>query len=423
MPPEPREIKPHPYGVELGRLVGMLKDTKAPTVGQFLIQSFSRVSPSVARKICEGAKIGVRSSPQKCGRQEADAIYQAIQQTKIPAPATDCLVPIGEELILKGLHKMIPGEFYAAATRPPAVYRGNPFLIEVGLAFGGVSPAQKISREALAEMLEASDARTLAAVPHRRPSTASARTGPTRSSQEAGMKPRVSPGKMEPEEIAKLHEAMRNVNLSEGQTMNVFRYANRVPLQFQAGRLRDHADGDEHQLAVLRPEPVARRAAQRPGDADGPHGQRVGAVHERIEGSGGQLSGNPEGDAAGLAGGGPQAGDVPPAAATALSTKASGGRFSFAISAKWPTPSAASTRPTARSFTNGSWKWRRSGPSRPTCRLDDRGRAIDEDEADFGENVIIVGQEDRGRDAGDCKLKNEKCKLRNCDADRSRSDP
>ena len=49
------------------------------------------------------------------------------------------------------------------------------------------------------------------------------------------MRPRVSPSKMEPDEITKLHEAMRNVNLSEGQTMNVFRYANRVPLQFQAG--------------------------------------------------------------------------------------------------------------------------------------------------------------------------------------------
>ncbi len=51
---------------------------------------------------------------------------------------------------------------------------------------------------------------------------------------EAGMRPRVSPGKLEPEEIAKLHEAMRNVNLNEGQSMNILRYANRVPLQFQA---------------------------------------------------------------------------------------------------------------------------------------------------------------------------------------------
>ena len=44
LPPEPREIKPHPYGVELGMLVAMLKETKAPTVSQFLTHSFSRVS-------------------------------------------------------------------------------------------------------------------------------------------------------------------------------------------------------------------------------------------------------------------------------------------------------------------------------------------------------------------------------------------
>ncbi len=233
LPPEPREIKPHPYGVELGRLIAMLKETKTPTVGQFLIQSFSRVSPSVARRICEGAKIGLRSRPEKCGRQEADALYRVIQQTKIPAPATDCLVPIGEELILKGLHQLIPGEFYAADTRPPAVYRGNPFLIEVGLAFGGTSAAQRVSREALQEMLEASDARTL------RQFLSSSFDGigveaADKIIGEAGMRPRVSPGKLEPDEIARLLEAMRNVNLNEGQSMNVLRYANRVPLQFQA---------------------------------------------------------------------------------------------------------------------------------------------------------------------------------------------
>ena len=51
-----------------------------------------------------------------------------------------------------------------------------------------------------------------------------------------------------------------------------------------ARRLRDHADDHGDQLAELRPEPVARLAAQRPGHGDGPHGERLGAVHERIEG-------------------------------------------------------------------------------------------------------------------------------------------
>jgi DNA topoisomerase-6 subunit B len=39
--------------------------------------------------------------------------------------------------------------------------------------------------------------------------------------------------KLKKDEIAQLLAAMKNVNLSEGQTMQVLRYANRVPLQFQ----------------------------------------------------------------------------------------------------------------------------------------------------------------------------------------------
>jgi DNA topoisomerase-6 subunit B len=135
LPPEPKEIKPHPYGIELGRLVTMLKDSHESTISAFLTDSFSRVSSSVARKVCEEAKISTRANPRRIGRQEADSLYQAIQNTRISSPATDCLVPIGEQLILKGLHHVVPGEFYCAATRPPAVYRGNPFLIEVGLAY------------------------------------------------------------------------------------------------------------------------------------------------------------------------------------------------------------------------------------------------------------------------------------------------
>ncbi len=55
----------------------------------------------------------------------------------------------------------MPGEFYCAATRPPAVYRGNPFQIEVGLAYGGGSAVEKVSLELLRELLGESDARTL----------------------------------------------------------------------------------------------------------------------------------------------------------------------------------------------------------------------------------------------------------------------
>jgi len=232
LPAEPREIKPHPYGVELGHLMTMLKDTSATTLSMFLTGSFSRVSNSVARKICEAAKLSTRASTTRIGRQQADALYQAIQETKISAPSTDCISPIGEECLLKGLYTVVPGEFYVAATRPPAVYRGNPFQIEVALAFGAPNQAKKVTREELVQMLNESDARTL----RQFIVTTFDGLGPDsadRILQAADMRTRQSPAKLKPKEIDRLHEAMRNVNVSEGQSMQVLRYANRVPLQFQ----------------------------------------------------------------------------------------------------------------------------------------------------------------------------------------------
>ena len=234
LPPEPREIKPHPYGIELGVLVSMLNSTKAPTISQFLTKSFSRVSPAVARRICEAAHLTTRAGPRKIGRHGADALYKAIQSTRILAPSTDCVSPIGEEAILKGLHQVVPGEFYAAATRPPAVYRGNPFVIEVGLAYGGESVAQRVSRELLGELLGETDARTL----RQFLVTTFSGVGTDAADkilQESRLKTRLSPGKLKRADVDRLHEAMRNVNLHDGQAMTMLRYANRVPLQFQAG--------------------------------------------------------------------------------------------------------------------------------------------------------------------------------------------
>ncbi len=234
LPPEPKEIKPHPYGVELGMLVSMLKATKATTITQFLITSFSRVSSGVARRICEAAKLSPRASRRRIGRHEADDLYKAIQSTKITAPATDCISPIGEELILEGLHQLVPGEFYAAATRPPAVYRGNPFQIEVGLAYGGGPPTHRVPRETLVELLGQSDARTL----RQFLATTFDGLGPEAADRivhEAKLQRRMSPGKLEEAETDRLHHAMQSVNIYDRQTMTVLRYANRVPLQFQAG--------------------------------------------------------------------------------------------------------------------------------------------------------------------------------------------
>ncbi len=232
LPKEPKEIKPHPYGIELGRLAAMVEEAEAMTLSEFFRTRFSRVTPAIAKRICQTAGVSTRSNTRKVGRHEADLLYQAIQKTKISNPSTDCICPIGEDLILKGLHHVVPAEFYTAATRPPAVYRGNPFQIEVGLAYGGAAPTQNITKELLLELIDETDARTIRQfLIHTFNGLGS--EAADRIIKGATLSTRQTPGKLKPKDIEKLFSAMKNVNISDGQTMEVMRYANRVPLQFQ----------------------------------------------------------------------------------------------------------------------------------------------------------------------------------------------
>ena len=137
LPPDAKEIKPHPKGIELGTLIQMLERTEKTQLGAFFKEEFCRVPPRVAKEICSKAELTDRTWIKQVGHGEAESLYKAIQDVRIMAPPTDCLVPIGSKAMLAGLLKEVKAEFFAAATRPAAVYRGNPFTIEVGLAYGG----------------------------------------------------------------------------------------------------------------------------------------------------------------------------------------------------------------------------------------------------------------------------------------------
>jgi len=199
LPKEPKEIKPHPHGVELGTLMHLLEASRGKTVSKFLKDTFSRVSAKTAADICKTAKVKGGASASKAGRNEAEKLYNAIQNTKLLAPSTDCVSPIGEEALIKGLYWLFveaqkhqeeerkaqkaqqdlfeaandkekegddaqeepvvekeggnvqmelalapdgtlasdeKGYFVTAVTRSPNVYRGNPFQVEVGIFYG-----------------------------------------------------------------------------------------------------------------------------------------------------------------------------------------------------------------------------------------------------------------------------------------------
>ncbi|HET7824123.1 MAG TPA: DNA topoisomerase VI subunit B [Anaeromyxobacter sp.] len=199
LPKEAMEIRPHPHGVELGALMLMAADSKSHDVKGFLQTAFSRVSATVADEIVERAGFKGKVRPRDVAEERAlaETLHKAIGETRIMNPPTNCLSPIGDELMKRGLVSFLnviesegpeengdsqldldsaskkkaskkqkearaaapevpdapPEEgvekikghnyFIATVTRPPKVYRGNPFQVEVGLAYGGSWPADK----------------------------------------------------------------------------------------------------------------------------------------------------------------------------------------------------------------------------------------------------------------------------------------
>ena len=211
LPKEALEIKPHPHGVELGALMLLAKESKSRDVRGFLQTAFSRVSSAAAGEILAQVSWGKKPvRPRVLGddHKMAEELHKAIGATKLMSPPTNCLSPIGDELMRKGLVSFLtviesegesgdenaqldldaagmkpvkkaskaarasagakdakqaqapaavpdaPREegvekikghnyFIATVTRSPKVYRGNPFQVEVGLAYGGSWPPDK----------------------------------------------------------------------------------------------------------------------------------------------------------------------------------------------------------------------------------------------------------------------------------------
>ncbi len=140
VPPPAKSIKPHPYGVELGLMMELLQASDHKSLSKFLQEEFSRVSPSAAKEICESASLLPNTPPKSMSRELVEQLMRGIKNTKLMSPPTDCVSPIGAEALKRGLKKEVNAEFYVSTSRTPDVYRGNPFIIEAGIAYGGLQP-------------------------------------------------------------------------------------------------------------------------------------------------------------------------------------------------------------------------------------------------------------------------------------------
>ncbi|MFC6942031.1 DNA topoisomerase VI subunit B [Salinirubellus sp. GCM10025818] len=110
-------------------------------------ESFGETSrENVVAAIWERART-VEDTPPKVGEVAADRdtaaeFLEAMRETDILAPPTDCLAPITADLVEAGLRKEYDADFYAASTRDAEVHGGDPFIVEAGIAYGGDLPAE-----------------------------------------------------------------------------------------------------------------------------------------------------------------------------------------------------------------------------------------------------------------------------------------
>ena len=141
LPENANECKPHPHGIELGVLKNMLKYTEARKLSSFLTNEFVRVSPRGARELLDNAGIDEKRRPNRLQLEDIQSLFDNIQEMRFMSPPTDCLSPIGDMLIRKGLRKEIDSKFAYTVTRDPSVFRGTPFQIEAGIVYGGDLPS------------------------------------------------------------------------------------------------------------------------------------------------------------------------------------------------------------------------------------------------------------------------------------------
>jgi len=148
LPKKAYAIQPHPEGIELGELIKLLRYTEKKRLRIFLKETFSSIGTITAQELCKRADLDPERSPAGLDHEEAVRLLSAFKQIRVKSPPVDCLSPISEELIRAGLEKEFRLDFIATTTRPVSVYSGNPFLIEVGLGYGG-----ELTKEGRVEIL------------------------------------------------------------------------------------------------------------------------------------------------------------------------------------------------------------------------------------------------------------------------------
>lgn len=144
MPRPPTESLPHPHGVDVEAFKRIIQVSRSRTMKDFMRTHFQRVGNTIAKKFLDAAGINYRRDPKKLDPSELVKIVGTMKNFEgFLGPDASCLSPLCEDLLETGIRKEFDPEFVAVEKRRPAAYSGFPFIVEVGVAYGGQVPNSK----------------------------------------------------------------------------------------------------------------------------------------------------------------------------------------------------------------------------------------------------------------------------------------
>ena len=144
LPPQPRETLPHPHGIDVETMYRIIRVTRCKTLLDFMREHFHRVGKRTARRFLKFAGFPEDANPKRLKPDEIVRFVQAMKNfNEFLPPDADCLSPLGENILKAGILKELEPEFVAVSQRKPSAYAGHPFIVEIGIAYGGKVPAKE----------------------------------------------------------------------------------------------------------------------------------------------------------------------------------------------------------------------------------------------------------------------------------------
>jgi DNA topoisomerase-6 subunit B len=137
LPVAPREMKPHPRGIDVELLKKMIAATRAKTMRSFMKNSFQRVGKSIAEDFLTCSGLSPERNPSTLEQQELVSLMNSLAGfDKFLPPSPKSLSPASTEVLAAGVQRLSP-DFAIFKQRTPNVHEGHPFVVETGVAYGG----------------------------------------------------------------------------------------------------------------------------------------------------------------------------------------------------------------------------------------------------------------------------------------------